>query len=352
MLEKEFMRRALKLASKGESWTNPNPLVGAVLVKNNKVISEGFHEKFGGNHAEVNAIAHAGKNAGGSTLFVNLEPCSHYGNTPPCTDAIIKAGIKKVIYGSSDPSQHKSSEILTNAGIEVISGVLKAEADFLNRQFLYYARNKLPYVTLKFAASLDGKLATKTYDSKWITNEHTRKYARSLRASHQAVLVGSNTVLRDDPHLGAREKNKKDPIRIVLDTGLKTQVDAKVYRDSRVIVLAGKEANDTNIDKFRDKKIIVHQFGSDKIEVHEVLKYLATQKIISVMVEGGGEVIGSFADSKIVNEVCAFYAPIIVGGGNARVISGIGVEKIQEAIKIKNPKLKKIDDNFLIYGLV
>jgi diaminohydroxyphosphoribosylaminopyrimidine deaminase/5-amino-6-(5-phosphoribosylamino)uracil reductase len=199
---------------------------------------------------------------------------------------------------------------------------------------------------------LDGKLATKTHDSKWITNDNARKYARGLRASHQTVLVGSNTVLRDDPHLGARNVKKKDPTRIVLDTELKTPINSKVYRDSNAIVLAGKKVSAAKINQFRDKKITVHQFDSEKIEIHEVLKYLAAQKIISILVEGGGEVIGSFVDSKLVNEVYAFYAPIIVGGGKARSISGIGVEKIQEAIKIKNPKLKKIDDNFLIYGLV
>lgn len=352
MHEEKFMRRVLKLAAKGDGWTNPNPLVGAVLVKNNKIIGEGYHERFTGNHAEVNAIKKAGKAAEGSTLLVNLEPCSHHGNTPPCTDAIIKAGIKKVVYASSDPSQSKSSKILGEAGVEVVTGVFKAEGDFLNRKFLHFAKNKVPYVTIKFAVSLDGKLATKTYDSKWITNDQARKYARGLRVAYHAILVGSNTVLRDDPHLGAEKKNKKDPIRIILDTQLKTSIGSKVYRDSNAIVLVGKKADKAKISRFREKNISVHQFDSEKINVKEVLGYLADQKIISVLVEGGGEVIGSFIDSKLVNEIYVFYAPIIIGGDQARAISGSGTEKVRDALKIKSPITKKFGDNFLIHGLV
>lgn len=352
MPEERYMSRALQLASRGKSWTNPNPLVGAVLVKNNKIIGEGFHKKFGEAHAEVEAIVAAGKEAEESTLFVNLEPCSHYGNTPPCTETIIKAGIKKVIYGSSDPSQQKSSRILLNVGIEIIPGILRSESDFLNRKFLYFAQKSLPYITVKFAASLDGKLATKTHGSKWITNEQARKYARGLRPEHQAVLVGSNTIARDNPHLGARGKNKKDPIRIVLDTELKTSVDSKVYRDSNAIVFTGKKARERDIKEFRDKNITVHQFASEKIGINDVLKYLANQKIISILVEGGGEVIGSFADSGFVNEIYAFYAPIIIGGRQSRSISGAGIEKVKDAMTIKNPKIKKFNNNFLIYGLL
>lgn len=352
MPEEKFMRQAFKLAVEGESWTNPNPLVGAILVKNNRVMGEGFYEKFSGAHAEVNAIADAGKDAKGSTLLVSLEPCSHYGNTPPCTDAIIEAGIKKVFYSSNDPSQKQSLKILAAAGIEVVPDIFKAEGDFLNRKFLHFVKNKLPYVTVKFAVSLDGKLASKTYDSKWITNDQARKYARTLRAEHQAVLVGSNTVLKDDPHLGSRIKNRKDPIRIVLDTELKTSIDSKVYRDSNAIVFVGKKASEAKIKDFQDKKITVRQLKSEKIEIREVLRCLADQKIISVLVEGGGEVIASFIDIKMINEIYAFYAPIIIGGSEARSISGQGIDKIQDAMKIKDPKLKKFNDNFLIYGLV
>lgn len=351
MVEEKFMRRALKLAVKGQSWTSPNPLVGAVLVKNGRVIGEGFHKEFGESHAEVNAIDRAGTAAKGSTLLVNLEPCARHGNTPPCTDGIIRAGIKKVVYASNDPSQGKSLKILSKAGIEVKAGMLKNEADFLNRKFLFFAKNKLPYTTIKFAASLDGKMATKTYDSKWITNEQARKYARMLRAEHQAVLVGSNTVIRDDPHLGLREKNKKDPVRIVLDSALKTPIDSKVYRDSNAIVFADKNADKTKVEQFQNKNIAIHQSATDKVEINEVLKDLARQKITSVLVEGGGEVIGSFIDNKMVNEVYAFYAPIIIGG-EGRSISGSGVEKVQDSIRIKSSEFKKFGDNFLIHGLV
>ena len=352
MPEEKFMRRVLELAVQGEGWTSPNPIVGAVLVKDGQIIGEGFHEKFGEPHAEVQAIVSAGKNTRGATLYVNLEPCSSYGNTPPCTDAIIKAGIIKVVYGSSDPTQNGSSKILSDAGIDVRGKVLKDEADFLNRQFLYFIEKKLPYITVKFAVSLDGKLATKTYDSKWITNEGARRYARSLRAKHQAILVGSNTVVRDNPHLGTRSKSLKDPVRIILDTELKTPADSQVYRDSNVIVFTGNKTPKDKIQRFREKNINVQTFNTKKINIEQVLQYLAKQKIISVLVEGGGEVIGSFIDNKAVNEVYGFYAPILVGGGQARSISGTGAEKIKDGLKIKNPRFKKFGDNFLIHGLV
>lgn len=352
MTDEKFMQRAIELAASGKSWTNPNPMVGAVLVKNNKIIGEGFHAKFGKSHAEVNAISQAGKDALGSTLFVNLEPCSHYGNTPPCTEAIINAGIKKVVFASSDPSQKDSAKILADAGIQTLPSVLKAEADFLNRKFLYFARNKLPYITIKFAASLDGKLATKNFDSKWITNEKARSYARLLRAENQAVLVGSNTAIEDDPHLGTREKNKKDPLRIILDTELKVPARAKVYRDNNVIVFAGKNANQRQAGILHNKNVTVHKFDSDKISIKDVLKYLADQKVISILVEGGGETIGSFIDDKAINELYGFYAPLIVGGKQARSIAGGGFDNIQDAIKVKSPELKKFDDNFMIHGLI
>lgn len=352
MSEEKFMHRAIKLARKGQSWTNPNPLVGAILVKNNQIIGEGCHAKFGGPHAEANAIKSAGNKAKDSTLYVNLEPCSSYGNTPPCTEAIIKAGIKKVVYASSDSMQKQSTEILKNAGVEVIVGILRKEADFLNRKFLYFTKNKLPYITIKFATSLDGKLATKTFDSKWITNEKARIYARSLRAEHQAVLVGSNTVIKDNPHLGTRQKNRKDPIRIILDTKLKTSVDSAVYRDSNAIVFSGKNAEVSKLRQFQNKKITVYKSGSEKINIKDVLGYLAEQNIISVLVEGGGEVIGSFVDAQAVNEVYGFYAPVIIGGKSARSIAADGVDNIKDALKLNNIEFKKFDDNFLIHGLV
>lgn len=352
MPEEKFMRRALELAKKGRSRTSPNPMVGAVLVKNGKIVGEGFHENYGEAHAEANAINQAGKDAKGSTLFVTLEPCSHYGNTPPCTEAIIRAGVKKVVYASSDPTQKKSSKILKDGGIKIVGAVLEAEADFLNRHFLYFVKNNFPYVTIKFASSLDGKLATKTFDSKWITNEKARAYARSIRAEHQAVLVGSSTVVKDNPHLGVRTKNKKDPIRIILDTKLRTPVNSQVYRDSNVIVFAGKNAQEKKIKLLLNKNIRTYKSGSDNIEIKDVLEQLAKLKIISVLVEGGGKTLGSFVDDKAVNEVYGFYAPIIVGGEKARSLSGEGIEKIKDALKIKNSKLKRFDDNFLIHGLV
>ncbi|MBI2335133.1 bifunctional diaminohydroxyphosphoribosylaminopyrimidine deaminase/5-amino-6-(5-phosphoribosylamino)uracil reductase RibD, partial [Candidatus Daviesbacteria bacterium] len=264
----KFLKETLKLAKKGLGRVSPNPMVGAVIVKNGQIIGKGYHKKFGFPHAEIEALKNCRENPRGATMYVNLQPCSHFGKTPPCIDAIIKAGIKKVICCSLDPNP----KIHGKAGIEISAGVLEKEARKLNEAFFTFHEKKRPFIAIKFAASLDGKLATRTGDSKWITNEKAREYARSLRARYQAVLVGKNTFLKDQPHLGVRIKGKKDPLKIVL----------------------GLSINPKNIQ--------------------DLLSILYKKEIISVLVEGGGKTLGSFIDAKVVDKVYAFHAPIIIGG--------------------------------------
>lgn len=311
-MDKKFLWESLKLAKKGMGWTNPNPMVGAVIVKNGRIIGRGYHKKFGFPHAEIEALRNC-KQPKGAKLYVNLEPCAHFGKTPPCIDAIIKAGIKKVICCTLDPNPktHGQGIIkLQQASIGFSVGLLEDEAKTLNEAFFTFHEKKRPFLAIKFAASLDGKIATHTGDSKWITNEKAREYARSLRAKYQAVLVGKNTFLKDNPHLGARIKGKKDPLKIVL----------------------GLSLNPKNIQ--------------------ELLSMLYKKEIISVLVEGGGKTLGSFLDAKVVDKVYAFYAPILIGGEKAISISGKGAPTISQSLHLKNISLKKFADNFLVTGYI
>lgn len=353
MIDKKFMEQALDLAKLGEGWTSPNPMVGAVIVKNGQIIGKGFHEKFGGNHAEVNAIKSAKENCDGAEIYISLEPCSHHGKTPPCIEAIIKAGIKKVVFAAKDPnlsSINKSERILKKAGINVESGVLEATAKKINEQYFYFHENQKPFIALKFASSLDGKLATNTNDSKWITNETARKKARYLRSKYQAILVGAKTVIEDDPHLGSRQKNKKDPLRIILDSTLSTNPKSQVYRDENVIIFCTKQADDQKIKNFEKTGIKVINTHKSKISVEYLVRELKKLNVISVLVEGGGKVLGSFLDSQQFNRVYAFYAPIIVGGDKSTSISGTGFNTIEESPRLKNTQLELLGDNFLLTG--
>lgn len=325
-----FLKQTFKLAKKGLSWTNPNPLVGAVIVKNGRIIGKGFHHKAGLPHAEIEALNSAVENPKGATLYVNLEPCNYLGKTPPCVNTIIKSQIKKVVCCNLDPNPKVHGQgkiILEKAGIAVSVGILENEARELNEAFFTFHEKKRPFVAIKFATSLDGKMATETGDSKWITNEKARKYARSLRSQYQAVLVGINTVLKDNPHLGVRMKSKKDPIRVVLTSGLTIPPDAQIMRDQNFLIVNTKK-------------------------VEGLLSILREKEIISILVEGGGETLGSFVDSRIIDKVYAFHAPIIIGGKGAISIGGKGVQTIKEALHLKNISHKNFGDNLLTIGYV
>lgn len=332
--DNKFLKLTLKLAKRGLGWTNPNPMVGSIIVNGGKIIGKGYHKKAGFPHAEIEAITFARrhhKRLKGATMYVNLEPCSHFGKTPPCVDAIIQAGIKRVVVSTLDPNpkvQGMSLAKLKKAGIAASVGILEDEARRLNESFFIFHEKKRPFVAIKFAASLDGKIATTSGDSKWITNEKARKFARKLRSQYQGVLVGINTVLQDDPHLGVRTKGKKDPLRVIMGSKLHLSVNSQVFRDQNFTMV-----NTESVPK--------------------LLSLLREKGIISLLVEGGGKTLGSFFDAKVVDKVYAFHAPIIIGGGKTiSAVEGAGVSFIKDAMSLKDISHKKFGDNLLTTGYV
>lgn len=349
-----FMQQAIRLAKKGRGWTNPNPMVGCVIVKNGKIISKGYHKKVNQAHAEIEALNAAKEDLKGATLYVNLEPCSHYGRTPPCINAIINAGITKVVCSITDANpkvKGKGIEILKKKGIEVTRGLLRAEARKLNEAFFTFHEQQQPFIALKFAASLDGKIATKTGDAKWITNENARNYARKLRSEYQSVLVGINTILHDNPHLGVRTPGKKDPIRIIIDSSLKIPLESRVLRDNNVLIATTTNANQYKKKLLQKKGITLLSCGNKKVSLTLLLKELVRREIISVFVEGGGNILGSFVDKKLINKVYAFHAPILIGGRNTTTaVEGNGAQTISHAIKLTDISFRRFSDCFLTVG--
>lgn len=352
-MDQQFLKETLKLAKKGLGWTNPNPMVGSVIVKNGRVIGQGFHHRVGEAHAEVEALRSSTENPQGATMYVSLEPCVIFGRTPPCTDSIIKSGIKKVICCSLDPNPKvhgKGLAKLKEAGIETSVGILEQDVRKLNEVFFTFHEKGRPFVAIKYAASLDGKIATRTHDSKWITNEKSRLFARGLRAEYQGLIIGINTILIDNPNLGARLRGRKDPIRIILDPKLQIPLKADVLRDTNVIIATTEKADKNKKGQLENQGFTVLTFADEEIKIPELLSLLKTKEIISVFVEGGGETLGNFIDSKIIDKVFVFQAPIIIGGKEAVSIGGKGIENVKEALRLKNTALKKFDDNLLITG--
>src|SRR3989344_4165345 len=291
--DERFMDEALKLAAKGAGWTSPNPMVGAVIAREGKIVGRGYHRRAGGPHAEIEALAAAGRRARGATLYVNLEPCAPFGKTPPCTEAIINAGIKRVVCSAIDPNpqvQGRGVARLKQFGIAVSISVRKEEARSLNEAFFVFHEKKRPFVALKFAMSLDGKLATRTGDSQWITGEKARSFARNLRGRYQAILVGVNTVICDNPHLGARTKGKKNPMRIIVELRLRIPLNADVLRDADVIIATTSSAPETKIKSLEKRGIRVLTFTGTRVPIKKLLAELRKREILSVFVEGGGEI--------------------------------------------------------------
>ncbi|MBE0478157.1 bifunctional diaminohydroxyphosphoribosylaminopyrimidine deaminase/5-amino-6-(5-phosphoribosylamino)uracil reductase RibD [Candidatus Aerophobetes bacterium] len=355
-----YMRMALRLARRGEGNISPNPMVGAVIVKNGKVVGKGYHKYFGGPHAEVEAIKNAGVKAKGATLFVTLEPCSHFGKTPPCTQAIIKAGIKKVVAATFDPNplnRGKAFEILKEAGIDTEVGVLEEEAKKVNQYFFKYISTKIPYVTVKAATSLDGKIATFKGESKWITSERSRRWGKKLRDKVDAILVGINTVMKDDPEL-LPLKNKKRYLRVVLDTHLKIPLGAKILEQQSNFPTLIFTGSHTGIDKMKvltekgvGVKIVEEKEG--RVNLGKVLQELGKMEIASLLVEGGGEVIASFIKENQVDELFLFLSPCIIGGKEAPTwVEGEGFCLLKDATKVKIESIRRVGEDVLLRGKV
>lgn len=349
-----FLKETLKLVKKGKGRTFPNPMVGAVIVKNNKIIAKGYHRKAGFPHAEVEALRNAKEDMRGATLYVSLEPCSHYGKTPPCVDAIIQAGIQRVVCATQDPNPKVKGNgitLLQKAGINVSVGLLEEEARKLNEAFFTFHEKQRPFIAIKFASSLDGKIATRTFDSKWITNEKARAYARSLRSEYQAILVGVNTVLRDNPHLGVLQKGKKDPLRIILDSTLKIPLTSNVLRDNNVLIATTTRADKQKQKRLAQRGIKILTFKDNQVPLLSLLQKLRKMEVISILVEGGGEVLGSFIDARVADKLYAFYAPLIIGNKKAiSAIAGRGNDTIKNTQRLHSFSIKRFGDNTLLTG--
>lgn len=349
--QQKFMNMALNLAKKGEGFVNPNPLVGAVIVKNGKVIGKGYHKKFGGPHAEVNAFNNAKTDVTGATMFVTLEPCSHYGKTPPCAKLIIEKGIKKVVIAKLDPNPlvyKKGVEMLESAGIEVSYGLLEEKAVKQNEIFFHYITHKRPFVAIKYAMTLDGKIATKSFDSKWITNEKSRKYVHDLRNKYMAILAGVNTIIKDDARLNVRRNKKsRNPIRIIIDPELKTPKSAYVVQTAH-------EQPTWIVSTTYDQSYVdlgVRIIQMKEINLESLLDILGSENIDAVFVEGGSFTHATFLDQKLVNKVYAFIAPKLIGGMDALTpVSGLGVNLMKDAHLLKDMRITLFDEDVLIEG--
>jgi len=355
-----YMGLALKLALKAKGKTSPNPLVGAIVVKADKIVGRGFHAKAGFAHAEIVALDQAGKKAFGATLYVTLEPCAHTGRTPPCINRIVESGIKEVVVGMIDPNPLNNGKgiiFLKQNNIKVRVGVLEKQLKKINESFIKYITTRIPFVTVKVAESLDGRIATRTGDSKWITSDKSRAFAHRIRKDYDAIMVGVNTVLRDNPSLNAWFSQKK-LIKIIVDSNLSISENSNIFAgESQVIIitLACRPGQETENRKSlaAKAKILEVKEKAGQINLRDALKKLARLQISNIMVEGGGTLIGSLFDERLVDKILFFISPKIIGGKDAvSSVMGNGVKRIDQAIKLRELKIRRFDEEFLIEAMV
>ncbi len=357
-MHQEYMREALRLAVKGKGAVNPNPLVGAVVVKDSKIIGSGWHKFYGGSHAEVYALEEAGEEARGATIYVTLEPCSHFGKTPPCAKKIVEMGIKKCVIATLDPNPKvagKGVKILEEAGIEVVVGIEEEEAKNINKVFFKYIKNKEPYLFLKCAITLDGKIATNNGDSKWITNEVAREKVQKLRNEFMGIMVGINTLINDNPRLNSRTENGRDPYRFVVDPNLKTPVDCNFtnFKDGKSYIITSienqKEENEAykKYIKLKEKNINFIFLEGKRFQIKDILKKIGELNIDSVLLEGGSFLISKAFEENRIDGGEIFIAPKILGGG-LPFIDGFNFENMKDSFKLENIKFNTYDDNISI----
>lgn len=358
-----YMERALEIAREGTGKTKTNPLVGCVIVKDDKIIGQGAHLNFGDNHAEVNAILDAksrGEDIRGATLYVNLEPCSHYGKTPPCAERIVKEGIRRVVIGTADPFEKVSGrgiKILEDAGISVTEGLCEEECLNLNERFFTYLKNKRPFVVLKAGMSLDGKIATETGESQWITSEFSRAHGHELRGQLDAIMVGIGTVLADDPILNTRHgKYKNNPIRIITDSSLRIPLDAKVLRDDldSIAIIATTEACDKDkLEKLKAMKnveVLICKDKDKKVDLKDLMERLKDYDISSILLEGGRTLNAEMLKNNLVDKFYFFIAPILLGSKGIPAIGDLEIDELRDTIRIKDMKCEKLFDDILVTG--
>ena len=356
-----YMREALNLAAIPEGITTPNPMVGAVLVKNGRIIGKGYHPKYGEKHAEVIAIENAQESVEGATLYCNLEPCCHKTSdkkTPPCTDRIIREKIKRVIISTIDPNPHvngKGIEILKQAGVEVITGILAKEAVILNEVYFKYIQTKIPFIHLKMAQTLDGKIATQNYDSRWITDEKAREEVHRMRHKYSGILVGLNTIKTDNPKLTARLGLSGIPFRIVLDTKLAIPLNSNILNDEfseKTILFTTPNHNSKVKEQLIQKGIkinVVNGNGTGMVNLHEVVSDLGKMGVTSILVEGGSKIFTHFIKDSLFDKMSVFIAPIIIGQG-IDAIGDLKTEKISNALKLEEVVFKQVNKQIVVEG--
>ncbi|NBG88011.1 bifunctional diaminohydroxyphosphoribosylaminopyrimidine deaminase/5-amino-6-(5-phosphoribosylamino)uracil reductase RibD [Isachenkonia alkalipeptolytica] len=359
--DQQYMRQAMELAEKARGRTSPNPLVGALIVKEGKVIGKGYHKKHGDHHAEVNAFNSTKEKAEGATLYVTLEPCFHYGNTPPCVDRVIEEGIRRVVIGLKDPNPlvgGKSIEKLKKRGIEVREGVLEEVLKEQNRIFLEYIQTQKPYTVIKTAMSLDGKIATSSGESQWITGEKARAYVHTLRDQMSGIMVGVGTVIEDDPSLTTRlqDQKGKDPHRIVVDTRGRIPLTAKIlHLDSEAkTIIASTELMEEDKKKALEDlgaTVLMSPIKNERVDLKHLFDKLGEQKIDSVLVEGGATLNFSLVEEALVHRIISFIAPKIIGGESAKTpIGGRGILRMEDVITLNNLQYKHFGQDLMIQG--
>ncbi len=357
-----FMRHAMALAARGTGWVNPNPLVGAVIVRDGRIIAEGWHERYGGLHAERNAFKNCREDAAGATMYVTLEPCCHYGKTPPCTEAVIEHGIARVVVGLTDPNPlvaGKGIGLLREAGIEVEVGVCDEELRFQNRVFLKYIQKRMPWVVMKSAMTLDGKIAAYTGDSQWVTGEPARMKVQEMRCVYMGIMVGSGTVAADNPMLNCRlEGDVRQPVRIVVDSSARIAVDSRLVATAgsyRTIVAHIASADSEKLKRLSACGVETLLCGESEghVDCMDMLLRLGKMGIDSILLEGGGQLNETFLRNGLIDEVYAFVAPKLVGGKEAKTpVEGKGFERMSEAVELKRVEVETIGKDILIHGLI
>ncbi len=364
-VDEKYMRLALQLAKRGMGRTSPNPIVGSVVVKGTTIVGRGYHHRAGEPHAEVLALSQAAGKARGATLYLNLEPCDHFGRTPPCTHSIIDAGIERVVAGMKDPNPLVSGRgirRLRSAGIKVDVGVLGVECKELNAPFCKYIFHRTPFVTLKAAASLDGKVATKSGGSRWISSEVSRTYVHRLRSTVDAVMVGIGTVLKDDPLLNVRlpgVKNVRHPLRVIVDSRLRIPLGSRIVRTAgeyRTLVATTRAASISRIERLKKAcldVIVLKNDADGRVNLRALMKELGRRGILSILLEGGPTLNASALREKVVDRMLMFMAPMVIGGEKAPgMIGGEGASRIRDAVLLKSLKIRRIGSDLMIEGTV
>lgn len=361
MDDEKYMRMALELAAKGAGYVSPNPMVGAVVVKDDRVVGRGYHQALGGPHAEVNAIDDAGSQARDATIYVTLEPCNHHGRTPPCTEKILGAGIRRVVVAMADPNPHVTgggNDFLASNGLDVTCGVCEMDAVALNESFIKYIRTQTPFVVLKMAATLDGRIATRTGDARWVTGPQARVFVHLLRHSMDAIMVGIGTVKADDPELTTRLERGGgvDPVRVILDTQLTIAPEARLLNLSstaETIIVCGPEASEGQKARLKEKGACLMELPlvDGRIDLKALMTALGSRGITSLLVEGGAQVAGAALNSGVIDKVHFFYAPKIMGGGDGiPICTGKGPDKMSECLPLSGTDISRVGDDILVTG--